>query len=97
MGLREEFEEAVKAIQALPKDGPYQATNDEKLKFYGWFKQATEGKCTTEKPAFYNVIGRAKWNAWNDLGDMSAEECMRLYLDEYANVRKIADGLAPAS
>lgn len=63
--------------------GPYQPTNDEKLKFYGLFKQATVGKVNTKRPGMLDFVGKAKWDAWNALGDMSAEEAMEQYVEEY--------------
>ncbi len=34
------------------------------LKFYGYFKQATEGECKKSRPSMFNVVERAKWDAW---------------------------------
>ena len=31
------------------------------LTFYAFYKQAIYGECHTPKPAFYDVVGRAKW------------------------------------
>ena len=35
-----------------------------KLKFYGLYKQATEGDNKTRQPSAFNLEGRAKWDAW---------------------------------
>ena len=35
------------------------------------FTQATLGRCTTKQPGMLDMVGRAKWNAWNSLGDLS--------------------------
>ena len=32
-----------------------------KLQFYAFFKQATIGKCSTEKPSYFDFVGKAKW------------------------------------
>ena len=59
-------------------------SDEQKLKFYGLFKQATEGKCNTSCPGFFDFTGKAKWNAWNNLGEMSSlkakEEYIRVFL-----------------
>ena len=55
------FKTAVKYIQGLPPSGPYDPSNDEKLLFYSYFKQATEGPNKKKKPAFYDIIAKAKW------------------------------------
>lgn len=59
--------------------------NDEKLFLYSRFKQATVGKNDTPKPGMLDLKGKAKWNAWNDLGDMSKEEAMRQYIEAAKN------------
>jgi len=33
--------------------------------------KAAIGVCNTEKPGTFDVVGQAKWNAWNQLGDLS--------------------------
>ena len=43
--LDAKFEAAVGVIQGLPKDGSFQPSNEMKLKFYGFYKQAREGPC----------------------------------------------------
>jgi len=81
--LQEQFDLATKLVQSLPKEGPLQPSNDTKLKFYGYFKQATVGKNTKEAPSVVDVTNRAKWDAWNKLGDMSKEEAMKKYVEEF--------------
>lgn len=76
------FEAAVKVIKSLPPDGPFQPSNDMMLKFYKFFKQATVGPCNIPRPGFWDAVGKAKWDAWNSLGDMSKEKAMTAYVDE---------------
>lgn len=33
--------------------------------------QSTIGKCNAPKPGMMDFVGKAKWEAWNGLGDMS--------------------------
>lgn len=33
--------------------------------------QASAGKCNEPKPGAFDFVGKAKWTAWNDLGDLS--------------------------
>lgn len=51
------------------------------LRFYGLYKQATVGRCNISKPGIFNMQGRAKWVAWNELGDMSKEAAMIAYVN----------------
>ena len=39
-----------------------------------------EGPCTQPKPWGWNVVENAKYQAWKQLGDMSQNEAMRLYV-----------------
>ncbi|KAF7664646.1 hypothetical protein LDENG_00170510 [Lucifuga dentata] len=76
------FDAAVKVIKSLPPDGPFQPSNDMMLKFYSYYKQATVGSCNIPRPGFWDAVGKAKWDAWNSLGDMSQEEAMAAYVEE---------------
>ncbi|XP_005104182.1 enoyl-CoA delta isomerase 2 isoform X2 [Aplysia californica] len=54
--------------------------NDVKLKMYALFKQATKGKNTTPKPGMMDIVGKAKWSAWSELGDMSQDDAQLAYI-----------------
>jgi len=54
--------------------------NDELLKLYGLFKQATVGDNTTEKPGVFDFKGKAKWEAWDKLKGTSQEEAEQEYI-----------------
>lgn len=54
--------------------------NDTKLNFYKYYKQATIGDNNTEQPFFFNVVDRAKWDAWNNLKGTSKNEAMKMYI-----------------
>lgn len=56
------------------------------LRFYSYYKQATEGPCQQSKPAFWEVIKKAKWDAWSRLGNMSRTEAMNNYVEELTKV-----------
>eukprot|EP00484_Ammonia_sp_Unknown_P000562 CAMPEP_0197020770 /NCGR_PEP_ID=MMETSP1384-20130603/1668_1 /TAXON_ID=29189 /ORGANISM="Ammonia sp." /LENGTH=103 /DNA_ID=CAMNT_0042448459 /DNA_START=142 /DNA_END=453 /DNA_ORIENTATION=- len=88
---KEPFEQATEFVKNLPADGDVQLSNETRLKFYGWFKQATVGKCAEKgggQPWAVQVEARAKWDAWNALGDMSPEDAKKAYVDELTNVTK---------
>ncbi|GFO42617.1 acyl-CoA-binding domain-containing protein 5 [Plakobranchus ocellatus] len=85
---KDKFDAAVKVIRGLPKNGSFQPSHELMLKFYSYFKQATEGPCKSPKPGFWDVVNRKKWDAWAKLGSMEAEEAMLLYVDELKNVSK---------
>ncbi|KAL6726597.1 hypothetical protein Aduo_008555 [Ancylostoma duodenale] len=78
----EKFLAAVEIVQNMPKDGPVTATTDEKLAFYSLYKQATVGPCNTPQPAFWNVVDRYKWDAWNNLGSMDCNQAKANYINK---------------
>lgn len=80
------FEAAVSVIQSLPKNGSFQPSNEMMLKFYSFYKQATQGPCNIQRPGFWDPVGRYKWDAWNSLGDMSKEDAMIAYVDEMKKI-----------
>ncbi|XP_050205043.1 acyl-CoA-binding domain-containing protein 1-like isoform X2 [Mercurialis annua] len=54
---------------------------DLKLQLYGLHKIATEGPCLVPQPNPLKVSARAKWNAWQQLGDISPEVAMEQYIN----------------
>ncbi|KAG8853897.1 hypothetical protein FRB96_007906 [Tulasnella sp. 330] len=59
------FQKAVSIIKNLPKTGAVQPSQDEQLKFYGLYKQATEGDVNTPRPGMMEFTAKYKWDAWN--------------------------------
>ncbi|XP_003708341.1 uncharacterized protein LOC100876599 isoform X2 [Megachile rotundata] len=86
MTTEEQFQAAVNVIRNLPKNGAYQPSNEVMLRFYAYYKQATEGPCEQPKPAFWEVIKKAKWDAWTRLGNMSRTEAMNNYVEELKKI-----------
>lgn len=74
----ERFKVAVANLDKLSEE----PSNDVKLKLYALYKQATVGKCNTSKPGVFDLVNKAKWDAWNTLGDMPKEKAQ----DEYASL-----------
>ncbi|WKY00511.1 hypothetical protein Q1695_014950 [Nippostrongylus brasiliensis] len=51
------------------------------MEFYAFYKQATCGVAKpTDRPPFFDIKGKAKYDAWVRLGDMTPEEAMRSYV-----------------
>jgi diazepam-binding inhibitor (GABA receptor modulating acyl-CoA-binding protein) len=81
-GLSSEFDAAVAGSKSLP-ERPDNATL---LKLYGLYKQATTGDNGDAKPGFSDMIGRAKWDAWNGCKGTSKDEAMQQYVDLVASL-----------
>jgi diazepam-binding inhibitor (GABA receptor modulating acyl-CoA-binding protein) len=75
--LRTSFEAAVTGSRNV-SERPDNATL---LKLYALYKQSTSGDNTEEKPGFGDMVGRAKWDAWNSLKGTSSEDAMQQYIE----------------
>ncbi|XP_035526904.1 acyl-CoA-binding domain-containing protein 5-B-like isoform X1 [Morone saxatilis] len=80
--LEEKFAAAVKVIRSLPEEGPFQPSDNMMMMFYSYYKQATLGPCNIPRPnGFWDTHGKAKWDAWSSLGNMTREEAMKNYIE----------------
>jgi acyl-CoA-binding protein len=75
--LKARFEAAVAHSKKLAE----RPDNSTLLKIYGLYKQATAGDNSEKKPGFGDMVGRAKWDAWNGLKGTSADDAMQQYID----------------
>ena len=75
--LKAAFEKAVTDSKKLPEK-PDNATL---LKLSSLHKQATAGAVEGKRPGFTDMVGRAKWDAWNAIKGKSTEEAMKEYVD----------------
>ena len=55
--------------------------NASMLKIYALYKQGGLGDNADKKPGFSDMVGRAKWDAWNGLKGTSKEAAMQQYVD----------------
>ena len=77
MSLQEQFDQA----QADSKNLPERPDNMTLLKIYALYKQATTGDTDGKRPGFSDMVGRAKFDAWEGLKGTSKEEAMQQYID----------------
>ena len=75
--LKATFEKAVADSKQLPE----KPDNMTLLKIYALYKQATAGDVEGKRPGFTDMVGRAKWDAWNELKGTSSEQAMQDYID----------------
>ncbi|UII23960.1 acyl-CoA-binding protein [Fulvivirga ligni] len=74
--MTEEFDNAVNASKSLPQ----RPANDELLKLYALFKQATEGDNTGERPGGFDFKGIAKHDAWAELKGKDSADAETEYI-----------------
>ncbi|WP_138512388.1 acyl-CoA-binding protein [Rhodoferax bucti] len=75
--LKASFEAAV----ANSKNLSERPDNGTLLKIYALYKQATAGDNAEKKPGFADMVGRAKWDAWNGFKGTSSDDAMQQYID----------------
>jgi len=80
--LKKEFDAAVANSKNL-SERPDNATL---LKIYALYKQASVGDNGEKKPGFGDMVGRAKWDAWNSLKGTPSQDAMRQYIDLIASL-----------
>lgn len=51
------------------------------LKLYSLYKQATVGDNSEEKPNMTDIVARAKWDAWDGLRGVAADDARQRYID----------------
>lgn len=71
------LEEAVALTQRFTS----KPSNEELLKLYGLYKQATSGDNETERPGGFDFKAAAKYNSWLSYKGKSKSEATSLYLD----------------
>ena len=75
--LQAQFETAVASSKSLSE----RPDNSTLLKIYGLYKQATAGDNNEKKPGFSDMVGRAKWEAWNGVKGTAGDDAMQQYID----------------
>ncbi|MGE5337723.1 MAG: acyl-CoA-binding protein [Gemmatimonadota bacterium] len=81
--LKAKFERAVSDSKNL-SERPDNATL---LKMYALYKQATIGDVEGKRPGFTDMVGRAKWDAWNEIKGTKADDAMKQYVALVADLK----------
>ena len=80
--LKASFEAAAASSKNLT-ERPDNATM---LKLYSLYKQGSIGDNAEKKPGFTDMVGRAKWDAWNALKGTDSKAAMQQYIDLIAKL-----------
>jgi diazepam-binding inhibitor (GABA receptor modulating acyl-CoA-binding protein) len=75
------FQAAFDQAVADSKNLPERPDNMTLLKIYAFYKQASEGDATGDRPGMTDMVGRFKWDAWEGLKGTSKEDAMQQYVD----------------
>jgi diazepam-binding inhibitor (GABA receptor modulating acyl-CoA-binding protein) len=80
--LKSRFDAAV----AQSKNLSERPDNSTLLKIYALYKQGTAGDNAEKKPGFGDMVGRAKWDAWNGCKGTSQNDAQQQYIDLIASL-----------
>ena len=81
--LDAQFEQAQADVRTLTS----KPSNEELLTLYALFKQATAGEATgAKKPGRFDLVGKAKYEAWTRIAGTSADEAKTRYIAEVAEL-----------
>ena len=83
------FQDAARRATALPPQ-----PDAVKLSLYAFYKQATVGNAPSQSPSAWDVVARAKWEAWGGVQGMDAERAQAEYVS-LVNIREAAAGPPP--
>lgn len=72
------FEQAQADVKTLSQ----RPSNDDMLTLYAHFKQASAGDVSGSRPGMFDMINRAKYDAWAALKGMSKEAAQQAYIDK---------------
>ncbi|MGI8678325.1 MAG: acyl-CoA-binding protein [Jatrophihabitans sp.] len=77
--VQQRFEKAQVDVKTLTT----KPSNDDLLALYSLFKQATAGEASaTKKPGRFDLVGKAKYEAWTTLAGTSADDAKQRYVEK---------------
>lgn len=82
--LKKKFETASKDVQKLTK----RPDDEDMLRLYAHYKQATEGDVTGERPGAFSFVDRAKYDAWAKLKGTDSTKAMEAYVKLVDRLKK---------
>ena len=82
---QQQFDAAVERSKTFTK----RPTNEELLRLYGLFKQATEGDATGDRPGGFDFKAIAKFDAWEELKGKTKEQAMTEYVKLVNDLHKL--------
>jgi acyl-CoA-binding protein len=69
------------AAAARSKTLAARPSNEVLLQLYALYKQGSEGDVTGEAPGFFDLVGQAKYDAWEKNKGMTKDAAMKAYVE----------------
>lgn len=83
MAVSEDFEQAQIDVKELAQ----RPTNDVLLQLYSLYKQGTQGDATGSRPGVFDLVGRAKYDAWKELAGTDPQDAQQRYVELVAKLK----------
>lgn len=74
--LKDQFEQAQADVKTLSE----RPDSNTLLELYSFYKQATDGDVSGDRPGAFDFKARAKYDAWADRKGMSTDAAMKAYV-----------------
>jgi diazepam-binding inhibitor (GABA receptor modulator, acyl-CoA-binding protein) len=75
--LQARFQTAAEDVKSLPK----RPDDKTMLSLYAFYKQATVGDVSGSRPGGFDMVGKAKYDAWAKLKGTSKDMAMQAYIE----------------
>lgn len=72
---KKKFEKAAADAKSLDE----RPSDSDLLRLYAYYKQATAGDVAGERPGMFDLVGKAKYDAWSELKGKSKDDAMKEY------------------
>ncbi|MBI2340420.1 MAG: acyl-CoA-binding protein [Deltaproteobacteria bacterium] len=82
MAIEDQFKQALEKLKTLPAQ-----PNDVMLDLYSLYKQSTVGDVSGKKPGMFDIVAKAKYEAWEKRKGLTKDQAMQAYaalVDELA-------------
>ncbi|HEX4522991.1 MAG TPA: acyl-CoA-binding protein [Casimicrobiaceae bacterium] len=79
---------AFQAATTAAKQTKKKPDNATLLKLYSYYKQASEGDISGDRPGGFDFVGGAKYDAWSKLKGMSKDEAMQNYIKQVEKLNR---------
>jgi diazepam-binding inhibitor (GABA receptor modulating acyl-CoA-binding protein) len=86
-----QFVKAVSIVQSLPREGPIQPSQAERLYFYSFHQQATIGDVNVPRPGMLDFEGKAKWDEWKIREGTTKEDAQAKYVRKLIEILEATD------
>jgi len=88
MAAPKDLTAAFAAATVAAKQTKKKPDNATLLKLYSYYKQASEGDVSGDRPGGFDFVGGAKYDAWSKLKGMSKDDAMQNYIKQVEKLNR---------